>query len=243
MSLFLLLRFEAPLMSFGGVRVDETNPTNSFPGQSMLTGLIGNALGLRHEQAAQLMDLQDHLSYAARIDVEGSRLIDYQTVDLGQEFMRSGWTTWGQAEGRKGGAEARLGTHLRWRHYWADRVVTLSLTIASSSSFSLDSIRHALSAPARTLFIGRKPCVPSAPILRTALEAEDALQALESYPLSGRSTKARVAAQWPKNCKEREHARLIYTSDERDWHNQVHVGRRQVYQGQIDVPLAQGVRV
>jgi CRISPR-associated Cas5-like protein len=32
---FLLLRFDAPLMSFGGVMVDQYGPTDRFPGQSM----------------------------------------------------------------------------------------------------------------------------------------------------------------------------------------------------------------
>ncbi len=241
MAAILLLRFEAPLMSFGGVRVDETNPTNTFPGQSMLTGLIANALGLRHEQADLLADLQEHMAYAARVDVEGKQIVDYQTVDLGQEFMRSGWTTWGHSEGRAGGTAARLGTHQRWRHYWADRVVTVSLSISSSSSFSLDEVQHALSFPARTLFLGRKPCIPSVPILQKKVDAKDLVEALQSFPLSERATKSRVLAQWPKSCGEKKSARLVYTSDERDWHNQIHVGRRKVYQGQIDVAPQQGV--
>jgi len=34
----ILLRFDAPLMSFGGVLVDEHGVTRQFPGASMLTG-------------------------------------------------------------------------------------------------------------------------------------------------------------------------------------------------------------
>lgn len=40
----LILRFEAPLMAFGGVAVDERLPTSRFPGLSMVCGMIGNAL-------------------------------------------------------------------------------------------------------------------------------------------------------------------------------------------------------
>jgi CRISPR-associated Cas5-like protein len=37
----LLLRFDAPLMSFGGVMVDQHGPTDRFPGLAMLTGPAG----------------------------------------------------------------------------------------------------------------------------------------------------------------------------------------------------------
>jgi CRISPR-associated Cas5-like protein len=42
----LLLRLEAPLMSFGGVAIDYRGVTRTFPGCAMLTGLITNALGM-----------------------------------------------------------------------------------------------------------------------------------------------------------------------------------------------------
>ena len=44
----LALRLEAPLMSFGGVLVDNRGVTEPFPTRSMLAGLIANALGHDH---------------------------------------------------------------------------------------------------------------------------------------------------------------------------------------------------
>lgn len=235
MSAYLILRLEAPLMSFGAVCVDETNPTRAFPGLSMLTGLLGNALGLDHSEAEKLSDLQRHLEFAARVDVEGTRLVDYQTVDLGQEFMLGGWTTWGRAEGRGGAKSAAEGTHQRWRHYWADRVVTIAVGVRQGARTSLDQIREALRTPARTLWFGRKTCLPSGPILRASIEAESLLAALEGYPLSARAESQQVAAQWPSCEPKRDAARLVHVSDERDWRNQIHVGRRQVHEGRIAV--------
>ena len=40
----LVLRFDAPLMSFGGVMVDQHGVIDRFPGTAMLTGLLANAL-------------------------------------------------------------------------------------------------------------------------------------------------------------------------------------------------------
>ena len=44
----LILRFDAPLMSFGGPMVDHNGVVQDFPPTSLLTGLIGNALGYEH---------------------------------------------------------------------------------------------------------------------------------------------------------------------------------------------------
>jgi len=97
----LLLRFDAPLMSFGAVVVDQLNPTWRFPGTSMLAGLLGNAMGWDHRDTPMLQNLQQRLRFAARWDAEPEPLTDYQTVDLGQDFMVStGWTTRGYREDR-----------------------------------------------------------------------------------------------------------------------------------------------
>ena len=91
----LLLRFDAPLVSFGAPMVDHNGIVQSFPALSMLAGLLGNALGWDHRDAVKLAVLQERIRYAARIDRRGEPLVDYQTVDLGQQWMlprRAGWT-------------------------------------------------------------------------------------------------------------------------------------------------------
>jgi len=44
----LILRLDAPLMSFGGVMIDQHGFIERFPGTSLLTGLVANALGWGH---------------------------------------------------------------------------------------------------------------------------------------------------------------------------------------------------
>jgi len=44
----LVLRLDAPMMSFGGVMVDQHGVIDRFPGVALLTGLIANALGWHH---------------------------------------------------------------------------------------------------------------------------------------------------------------------------------------------------
>ncbi len=80
----LILRMEAPLMSFGGTMVDKWGVITEFPAASLLTGLFANALGYDQSQFGAHQRLQSRLRFAARIDRPGRRLLDYQTVDLSQ---------------------------------------------------------------------------------------------------------------------------------------------------------------
>ena len=78
-----ILRFEAPMMSFGAPIVSEEGLIQPFPALSMMTGLLANALGYDHSEAKKHERLQQALSYAVREDVPGEKIVDYQTVDLG----------------------------------------------------------------------------------------------------------------------------------------------------------------
>lgn len=248
----LLLRFEAPLMSFGDVAIDSRGPTRMFPTRSMLAGLCANALGHEHHEAARTNALQASLRFASRRDRAGETLRDFHTVELGQIDRRgvawladTGWTTRGRSEERGGAEATRMGTHIRERFYLADAIYTLALTLTSEPGApSLDVLEAALREPARPLFLGRKPCLPSAPVLLGRASAGTLLGALAAAPLSKRATPndGRVLAEWPDDTDEgaqaREvapHSRRAAITDERDWVNQIHVGRRFVREGLLRV--------
>ncbi|MFI5394778.1 MAG: type I-E CRISPR-associated protein Cas5/CasD [Candidatus Binatia bacterium] len=232
----LVLRFDAPLLSFGGVAIDSLGVTRWFPGRAMLAGLLGNALGYTHGNADKLQALQARIRYAARCERPGREIVDYQTVDLGQEFLKQGWTTRGTIEGREGGT-AKEGTHIRYRHYLADAVYVVALTLTRvDDSPTLDEVGAALREPARPLFIGRKSCLPAAPLLVGRTRTETLLQTLEIVPRGPRAnTSGPLSAWWPADeDTERPGARLIPVTDDRDWTNQIHVGRRWMHEGTIN---------
>lgn len=249
----LLLRFDAPLMSFGGVMVDHHGPTERFPGLSMLAGLFGNALGYRHGEADALEALQARIEYAARWDVEPEPLLDYHTVDLGQEKMREpGWTTRGEPEHRGGGPDAKYGTHIRYRHYWANGVMTVAIALRDRENPILDELAAGLREPARPLFLGRKTCLPAAPLLVGRVEAENVLDALRRAPricrnvgrVSSRSEglnpktapeAQKVNACWPAHLGESAQSRQVGLYDRRDWRNQIHTGRRIRIEGLLEI--------
>ena len=176
----LLLRFDAPLMSFGGPIVDNHGIIQTYPALSMICGLLANALGYDHHEFADLQRLQERLQYACRQDRLGTRLRDYQTVDLNQDFMRDdrSWTTHGKLESRAGGAAPKWrkgeGPPLqRFRDYWADAMYTIALTLDPlDESPTIDDLEQALRTPERPLFIGRKPCLPAEKLLLGRTQAE-----------------------------------------------------------------------
>ena len=234
----LILRFDAPLMSFGGVMVDQHGLTNRFPGLSLLAGLCGNALGLSHADAGALEALQDRIEYAARWDVTPVPLVDYHTVDLNQQKMRNpSWTTRGRPEHRAGGVSARFGTHERYRHYWANGVMTIALTLLGGQAPEASVLREVLRQPARPLFLGRKTCLPATPILLDSLEATDVLEALRWVPRASRPgvfiPEPGMEACWPAHLELDAHEYEVAVYDRRDWSNQTVAGRRVQAEGRI----------
>jgi CRISPR system Cascade subunit CasD len=238
----LVLRVDAPLLSFGSVIVDQHGFIDRFPGQSMLTGLIANALGWYHGGFERLESLQARLHYAARWDVNPQRLVDYHTVDLGQPKMQKpGWTTRGEPEHRDGGPAAKFGTHIRYRHYWADGLMTVVLTLEGIDSPDLAAIEEALRHPARPLFLGRKSCLPARPLLdpkTPSLEGQDVIEILGRVPLwnrAGQETEsAATEACWSAALGVSSggaEIRRVY--DLRDWSNQLPAGSRLRVEGQL----------
>jgi len=238
----LVLRLDAPIMSFGTVMVDQHGFIDRFPGTAMLTGLIANALGWHHSDFQRLDDLQRRVEYAARWDVRPQRLVDYHTADLGQTKMAEpGWTTRGAPEHRAGGSDARFGTHERHRHYWADGLMTVALALQGETAPDLDTVGDALRRPARPLFLGRKTCLPARPLLdphRPLAEGENLLAILCRVPVWDRigvPTKPveGLLACWPAElgAAGRGEVRRVY--DLRDWANQIPAGSRWRAEGLI----------
>ncbi len=235
----LILRLAAPMMALGGAIVDNFGIIREFPALSMVTGMLGNALGYEHRDSIKLQLLQDNLHIAIRCDSPGKKLIDYQTVDLGQECLKeTGWTTRHKVEVREGASGLR--THLRYRHYWSDAVYTVAVTLNPLvEGITVDCLEQALLYPVRPLFIGRKCCIPSEPIFFGKMYAKSLLEALSSVPLSKKvlSMCGNTNSSLSVWCSiEEELGGKIYTfpvTDERDWMNQIHCGRRMIKTGTI----------
>lgn len=238
---WLILRLEAPLLAFGGVAIDQVGVTRDFPAASMLTGLIANALGWERTDWAAHQELQDRLLFAARRDRENMAgvLLDMQNVHL--EKNDKGWTTWGSHEGRDGASYGA--PHRRQRYYHADACVTVALRLLVPNAHpNLDAVAQALQLPARPLFIGRKPCLPSAPLYFGEVVAATAYKALQVVPLVDEANQP-MRALWPPSEGPQSGAevhRIVALPDLRNWKTGLHGGSRSVVEGQLSV--AEGCR-
>ncbi len=239
---WLILDLEAPLLAFGGVVIDHIGVIRDFPAASMLTGLFANALGWTRMESEKNQALQDRLIFAARLDREtpGGTLTDMQNAQL--EKNDRGWTTWGIVEGRDGASYGA--PHRRKRDYHMDARVLIALRLEDAGDGpDLEQLAGALFRPARPLFIGRKPCLPSRPVLPVRQEdwfvtAPDAYSALARPATRADSAdnpaRTRFRAFWPRGegPEEGEAVSRIYDlPDMRNWRSGLHGGQRQVVEG------------
>ena len=169
----------------------------------------------------------------ARLDRAGTELRDFQTARLAASDK--GWTTRGEPEGRAGGASTYRSPHIRKRHYRSDAFVTVVLRLEPPDDDpTLQAVASALSSPARPLFIGRKPCLPSRPVavepFVDAANVYDALQCVSAPPAPPRPAwrqdepdRLRLLlppGEWPRD----RDFQADTIADLRDWRAGVHAG-------------------
>lgn len=228
---WLKIQLYAPLASFGGEIIDVYGVIRDFPAQSMLTGLFANALGWTRAMREEHQTLQDRIIYGVLHEEEPmlGRITDYQTAQLSKSDKS--WTTRGVPADRAGGAISYRGAHQRWRDYHADlRMLGVVRLSPDDAAPTLDDLANALAHPARPLFIGRKPCLPSAPIFSGWIEAPNMHTALRNTaPAVG----GPFRAFWPVSEGMDGSDRTTFVTDERNWITGLHGGARQICEGRI----------
>ncbi len=165
----LFVRLEGPLQAWGDQQSKFLiRRTAEAPTKSGLIGMLCAALGInRHEAAKEWLPKLAALPMGVRIDVPGVRWWDYHTVGARME-MRT-------AEGK-----TKPGAMLTRREYLCDASFLVAL---QGKPDLIAQIETALNAPRWTLYLGRKCCPPSRPLLEyPAGEYSDLLSALKSIP-------------------------------------------------------------
>lgn len=167
----LFLRLEGPLQAWG----DQGSKfvirrTAAAPTKSGVIGMLCAAVGVPRSQAAcEWLPKLSALKMGVRIDVPGIRWWDYHTVGAGMD-MRI-------AEGR---GKSKPGAMLTRREYLCDA----SFLVALQGEVALVAeLTMALKNPRWTLYLGRKACIPSRPLLEHPPGYDpDLLSALKSIP-------------------------------------------------------------
>jgi CRISPR system Cascade subunit CasD len=158
--LFLTIRLKAPLMALQGPRIDGEPQSLPIPTRSLLTGLIGSALGYTRSDHVKLQALQDNLRLGVVVHLTGIEIIDYQIADLGKPYMRGPMWSSGTSIAEREGSQI-TGLRPQQRPYRADADMTAVVELGAGSPVTAEQVIAALDQPARPLFIGRSSCPPA----------------------------------------------------------------------------------
>ncbi|MDR3766401.1 MAG: type I-E CRISPR-associated protein Cas5/CasD [Butyricicoccus sp.] len=135
----LLLRLAGPLQAWGTESKFDIRRTEWEPTKSGVIGLLMAALGCRRDDTQTLQQLEC-LRMGVRVDQPGELLRDYHTA---HPIKGTGYIT--------------------KRHYLADAVFVVGLE--SEDTNLLKILEAALYAPAFPLFLGRRACPPTLPLV------------------------------------------------------------------------------
>lgn len=167
----LVLRLEGALQAWGERARWDIRDSLREPTKSGVVGLLGCALGVSRNDASRLADLSRALRMGVRVEREGSALDDYHTV--------SGDLPTAEAKRRDTTIVSR-------RRYLEDAAFLVMLAHDGSPNVpSLDALAKALQAPSWPLYLGRRSCIPTRPVLVELCDRHASLSsALAEYPWS-----------------------------------------------------------
>ncbi|MCI9211507.1 MAG: type I-E CRISPR-associated protein Cas5/CasD [Ruminococcus sp.] len=134
----LLLRLSAPLQSWGSESMYDNRETDSMPTKSGVIGMLAAALGMKRNE--NLEDLRK-LGFGVRIDLPGIKLNDFQITEMGE----------------------KLNSNLSNRSYLSDAIFLAGLESADLTY--LKKIENALKNPKYSVFLGRRSCPPTQPLV------------------------------------------------------------------------------
>jgi CRISPR system Cascade subunit CasD len=175
----LFLRLEGPLQAWGDQQSKFViRRTAEAPTKSGVIGMLCAALGVSRAQAdKEWLPQLAGLSMGVRIDRPGFRWWDYHTVGA-----KIGILTADGKGIKKTASTNEIETLVTRREYLCDASFLVAL---QGDSALIAELEGAIKAPKWTLYLGRKCCPPSRPLVdpkRPASYFQDLLSALKSVP-------------------------------------------------------------
>ena len=146
----LLLRLSAPLQSWGSESVYDNRETDYIPTKSGVIGMLAAALGRKRDDS--LEDLVK-LKFGIRVDHQGIRLNDFQITQMGK----------------------KLKVNLSNRVYLSDAIFLVGLSCEDIDF--LQALETALKQPRFAIFLGRRSCPPTQPLV-LGIRSSDLYQSL-----------------------------------------------------------------
>jgi len=161
----LPLRLEAPLQSWGDSAKWSIRDTRPEPTLSGILGLVAASHGwqLDDDGDERVADLARRVRLGVRVDREGVPLRDFHTIGGARSGRETPWTGVLTAEGKtkRNPMSGALHTEVSERYYLCDACF---LVMLEADAAALNDIEGALRSPVWPQFLGRRACVPAAPI-------------------------------------------------------------------------------
>ena len=148
----LLLRLNAPLQSWGTSSKFDVRDTDYYPSKSGVIGMVAAAMGYdRNVDKEELEELKG-LNFGVRIDNRGTILNDYQVTEIKEyEF------------GKDRSEMKKYNSNISNRRYLSD--ATFLVGLESENRKLIEKIFNAVRNPKFALFLGRRSCPPSFPLV------------------------------------------------------------------------------
>lgn len=168
----LLFQLEGLLQSWGECAHWDVRDTGYFPTKSAIVGLICSCLGWSRDDP-RISDLNRQIILGVRADRAGTILADFHTVQGKPRLATAG-----------GGFRAESkSTIVSRRYYLQDASFLVGI---SGDEKVLKMISDALLHPVYTIFLGRKACIPSIPVIPQIMEFSSIEEAFEHVRISNR---------------------------------------------------------
>ncbi len=171
----LLLRIAAPLQAWGSNSKFNIRSTEREPTKSGVVGMLAAALGIQRSDDPKKLEPLNALRFGVRVEREGKLLRDFHMAH--------------ETTGKKA-------SHVTERFYLSDAVFVAALE--TDDKEFLEQLEYALNHPVYPLFLGRRSCPPTLPVV-LGIRDEELLNVLKNEPPVS------------ENCKP---TRIVYDSDE-----------------------------
>lgn len=172
---FLVFHLHGPLASWGDIAVGEVRPSFPAPTRSALLGLLAACLGIPREAKDAFETLSQSLQFAVRVDADGARLDEYQTISLPEGRGHSMAPTRRVEE-----QYARENTMQTYRAHFTDALYTVFVRTSDAKAMPLETLSEALTHPIFTPYLGRKANPLDVPMCPKIIQCEDLGSALQS---------------------------------------------------------------
>lgn len=177
-----IFQLYGPLVSWGEIAIGGTRRSALHPSRSAILGIVAAALGIRREAEQDLGELNRSLSVAVRVDVPGTLLTDYHTIQVPKKERGVSYLT---RKDEMDAAREKIGTILSSREYRCD-AYALAAVCLQDSRWTLTQIAEHLEYPTFHLYLGRKSAPPAMPLHPQIIEADNLIEAFSKaqFPMS-----------------------------------------------------------